>query len=71
MFKNDLTNISDWKIDEKGELFHYIDNETSTGYFYNFPHDQIQVQNLCCDMSSSMLTREIDFNNFAFSYASC
>jgi len=32
---------SDWNIDENGELFHYVDNETSNGYFFDFPHDEI------------------------------
>ena len=53
------------------DFFHYIENETADGFEYNdFPFEKVPVdQPIVCDMSSSFMTRPIDWSKFGAVYA--
>ena len=61
----------DWKVDPKAKYFHYCDNETVQGFeFHDFPFQKVpKGQILVCDMSSNLLTKEIDWNRYDLVYA--
>jgi len=59
-------------MEKNADFFHYIDNETGDGLEYNdFPFDKVPShQPIVCDMSSSFLTKPIDWTKFGMVYAS-
>ena len=63
---------SHWNVAKNADFFHYIDNETADGLEYNdFPYDKVPShQPLVCDMSSSFLTKPIDWSKYGVVYAS-
>ena len=65
------TRESQWNVDKNADFFHYIDNETADGLEYNdFPYDKVPShQPLVCDMSSSFLTKPIDWSKYGVVYA--
>ena len=58
-----------WRLDDEAIYLHYCDNETISGVAFN---EDLIIDNkrIVCDMTSSVLTREIDFSNYDLVYAS-
>lgn len=68
--KNKYTNIEDfnrWKIDENGAYLHYTPNETIAGLEFDYT-PEVQMP-LVADMSSTILSREIDVSKYGVIYA--
>ena len=65
-------NVSAWEVLQNADFFHYVDNETAEGFENNnFPFDKIPAsQPLVCDMSSSLMTKPIDWSKYGVIYAS-
>jgi len=62
-----VPNIQEWKIDSDSIYFHYVMNETIQGLAMRDPIlFEIPV---ICDMSSCILSEEVDFNNLDLVYA--
>lgn len=56
-------------IDASADYFHYTSNETLEGIqWHRLP--QTHGLPLCCDMTSDLMTREVNVNDFAMIYAS-
>lgn len=53
------------------DFFHYVDNETANGFEFNdFPFEKVPVeQPIVCDMSSSLLTKPVDWCKYGMVYA--
>ena len=73
--ENNFTLIDDpveWNIKPDAAFFHYCDNETANGLeLVDFPYQMVpQSQILIADMSSSIATRRIDWDNYGVVYAS-
>ncbi len=63
----DIDDFSSWNIDEKGSYFHYTPNETIAGLEFDFIPDVNMP--VIADMSSTILSREIDVSKFGVIYA--
>ena len=63
---------STWSVLQNADFFHYVDNETADGFEFNqFPYHKVPAgQPLICDMSSSLLTKPIDWSKYGVVYAS-
>lgn len=59
---------SDWRLDSEAAFVHYTSNETIHGVQFHDVPDTHGVP-LVCDMSSDILSREIDVSRFALIYA--
>ncbi|SHN89491.1 3-phosphoserine/phosphohydroxythreonine transaminase [bacterium endosymbiont of Bathymodiolus sp. 5 South] len=67
---NKYTNIADfehWHIDEDGAYLHYTPNETIAGLEFDYTPEAGML--LVADMSSSILSREIDVSKYGVIYA--
>ena len=68
--ENNFTNIDDfqnWDIDEAASYLHYTPNETIAGLeFYYIPDVSMPI---AADMSSTILSREIDVSKYGVIYA--
>ncbi len=63
----DIEDYSNWNIDESAAYLHYTPNETIAGLEFDFvPEVDMPV---VADMSSSILSREIDVSKFGVIYA--
>ena len=53
------------------DFFFFIDNDTANGFEIDeFPFDKVPAsQPIVCDMSSSILTRPVDWSKFGVVYA--
>jgi phosphoserine aminotransferase len=58
-----------WQQSEEAAYFHYVDNETINGVEFNTAPSVGNVP-LVCDMSSNILSRPFDINQYALVYAS-
>lgn len=60
-----------WVVDANADYFHYVDNETADGFeCINLPFERIPAsQPVVCDMSSSLLTRTVDWSKYGMVYA--
>ncbi len=68
--ENKYTDIEDfdgWQIDEKGAYLHYTPNETIAGLEFDYT-PEVDMP-LVADMSSSILSREIDVSKYGVIYA--
>ena len=64
----DIENFANWDIDSKAAYIHYTPNETIDGLEFDYiPEVDIP---LVADMSSNILSREIDVSKFGVIYAS-
>ena len=67
------TNVrfDNWNVNPNADFFHYVDNETANGFELNdFPFDKVpESQPIVCDMSSSFLTKPIDWSKYGMVYA--
>ena len=67
---NNFTNIEDfqnWKIDEDASYLHYTPNETIAGLEFDYIPDVSMP--IAADMSSTILSREIDVSKYGVIYA--
>ena len=64
-------NSDSWNVSADADFFHYIDNETGDGMeIFELPFDKIPAsQPIVCDMSSSLLTKPIDWGHMGVVYA--
>lgn len=60
---------SSWVVDEKSAYFYYVDNETVNGTEFPSPPKVNRDLPLVSDMSSNLLSREIDFTPFGLVFA--
>ena len=60
-----------WNLNLNADFFHYVDNETANGFEFNdFPFEKIPAtQPIICDMSSSLLTKPVDWSKYGMVYA--
>jgi phosphoserine aminotransferase len=68
-----VKSIDDWGITKQSSYIHYCDNETINGVVNDVASKQKAHQNatsLFCDMTSSILTRPIQVNDYDLIYAS-
>ncbi len=66
----DIDAIENWNIDPKGAYLHYTPNETIAGLEFDYtPEIDMVNMPLVADMSSSILSREIDVSKFGVIYA--
>lgn len=69
----DYTSVreANWNVNPNADFFHYIDNETANGFEFNdFPFDKVpDSQPIVCDMSSSLLTKPVDWSKYGMVYA--
>jgi phosphoserine aminotransferase len=68
--ENNFTNIDDfqnWDIDEAASYFHYTPNETIAGLEFDYIPDVSMP--IAADMSSTILSREIDVSKYGVIYA--
>jgi phosphoserine aminotransferase len=63
----DIADFDQWNIDEKAAYLHYTPNETIAGLEFNYV-PEVDMP-LVADMSSSILSREIDVSKFGVIYA--
>ena len=63
-----IPDASTWHIDENAAYLHYTSNETIHGVEFNYAPDAKGLP-LVCDMSSNILSRQIDVNDFGLIYA--
>ncbi len=65
----DIPNYDVSGLNPKADYFHYTSNETLEGVqWHKLP--QTNGLPLCCDMTSDLLTREFDVNDYSMIYAS-
>ena len=67
---NNFTNIDDfknWKIDEEASYLHFTPNETIAGLEFDYIPDVSMP--IAADMSSTILSREIDVSKYGVIYA--
>ncbi len=65
--------ISQWGLSESASYIHYCENETISGVMNDVAGiDEVNLKQstLVCDMTSSILTRPTEVNNFGLLYAS-
>ncbi|MDG2394900.1 3-phosphoserine/phosphohydroxythreonine transaminase [Candidatus Thioglobus sp.] len=63
----DIEDFSNWQIDESAAYLHYTPNETIAGLEFDFIPDVDMP--IVADMSSTILSREIDVSKFGVIYA--
>ncbi len=63
----DIADFKDWHINEKGAFLHYTPNETIAGLEFDYIPETEQP--LVADMSSMILSREIDVSKYGVIYA--
>ncbi len=63
----DIEDFSDWNIDPEGAYLHYTPNETIAGLEFDYIPDLDMP--LVADMSSTILSREIDVSKYGVIYA--
>lgn len=64
----DIPDYASWDIDNQAAYLHYTDNETIHGV--EFPDvPEVDGLTLVCDMSSNILSREVDVSKFGIIYA--
>ncbi len=63
----DIEDFSDWNIDPDGAYLHYTPNETIAGLEFDYTPDLDMP--LVADMSSTILSREIDVSKYGVIYA--
>lgn len=64
----DIPDYASWDIDNQAAYLHYTDNETIHGV--EFPDvPEVDGLTLVCDMSSNILSREVDVSKFGIFYA--
>jgi phosphoserine aminotransferase len=63
-----IPDASNWEIDSDAAYLHYTSNETIHGVEFNATPD-VKGLPLVCDMSSNILSRPIDVNEFGLIYA--
>ena len=63
-----IPDISNWEIDTEAAYLHYTSNETIHGVEFNAIPDSKGLP-LVCDMSSNILSRPVDVNEFGLIYA--
>ena len=63
----DITDFSDWNIDKDAAYLHYTPNETIAGLEFDYT-PEVDMP-LVADMSSSILSREIDVSKYGVIYA--
>ncbi|MBW4936232.1 3-phosphoserine/phosphohydroxythreonine transaminase [Marinobacter sp. F4206] len=63
-----IPDVSSWQLDADAAYLHYTPNETIGGLEYDFIPDSGNVP-LVADMSSTMLSRPMDFSKFGLIYA--
>ena len=65
------TRPENWNINVNADFFHYVDNETANGFEFNdFPFEKVPAdQPIVCDMSSSLLTKSVDWSKYGMVYA--
>lgn len=67
---HNLPTIESWDIDEQSAFVHFVSNETVHGLQYKeMPKLKSHMPPLVCDMSSEILSRHIDVNDFGLIYA--
>lgn len=64
---SDIDDFSNWHIDEQGAYLHYTPNETIAGLEFDYIPEANMA--LVADMSSTILSREIDVSKFGVIYA--
>jgi phosphoserine aminotransferase len=71
-----LPDQSTWKIDNNASFVHYCQNETVHGWQFHeddsdsaFPFDLFSGMTICCDMSSDIGSRKVDWNKYGMVYA--
>ncbi|MGH1537880.1 MAG: 3-phosphoserine/phosphohydroxythreonine transaminase [Gammaproteobacteria bacterium] len=68
-----VTPIQQWKLNKQSSYIHYCDNETISGVVNDvagMKNTSLKDATLICDMTSSILTRPIQVDNFGLFYAS-
>ena len=62
---------SNWHPASSADFFFYVDTETDNGFEYAaFPFDKVPAnQPVVCDMSSSFLSKPIDWNRYGVVFA--
>lgn len=69
-----LPDTNEWKIDKNASYVHYCQNETVHGFEFHeneeseFPFHLFEGMNICCDMSSDIGARHVDWNKYAMVY---
>ncbi len=63
----DIEDFADWNIDPDGAYLHYTPNETLAGLAFDYTPDLDMP--LVADMSSTILSREIDVSKYGVIYA--
>ncbi|MDA9800978.1 3-phosphoserine/phosphohydroxythreonine transaminase [Candidatus Pseudothioglobus singularis] len=63
----DIEDFHDWKVDEDASYFHYTPNETIAGLEFDYIPDVSMP--IAADMSSTILSREIDVSKYGVIYA--
>ncbi|MCP1661126.1 phosphoserine transaminase [Neisseria perflava] len=67
---NDLPAVESWDTDKDSAFVHFVSNETVHGLQYqNLPQRSDGLPLLVCDMSSDILSREINVADFGLIYA--
>ena len=61
--------FSEWSVEKDAAYFHFWENETIHGVaLYDFPYEELKDQTLVVDMSSSFLTRPINWSRYGVVY---
>ncbi len=63
-----IPDFGDWDVNQESAYLHYTDNETIHGVEFQSIPDAGSIP-LVCDMSSNILSREIDVSKFGIIYA--
>ena len=63
----DIEDFQDWKVDEDASYFHHTPNETIAGLEFDYIPDVSMP--IAADMSSTILSREIDVSKYGIIYA--
>ena len=63
----DIESFKDWRVDEDASYLHYTPNETIAGLEFDYIPDVSMP--IAADMSSTILSREIDISKYGIIYA--
>ena len=63
----DIENFKDWRVDDNASYLHYTPNETIAGLEFDYIPDVSMP--IAADMSSTILSREIDISKYGVIYA--
>ena len=63
----DIESFKDWRVDEEASYLHYTPNETIAGLEFDYIPDVSMP--IAADMSSTILSREIDISKYGVIYA--